>query len=52
MTEATCSNKRVLDLGLNLLAYGFRGLVHGHHGRKQSGKQTGIALEKSLRVYL
>jgi hypothetical protein len=32
------------------LAYNFRGLVYYHHGRKHSGVQAAIMMEKELKV--
>ena len=32
------------------LAYTFRGLVHGHHGRGNGSTQAHMVLEKELRV--
>lgn len=48
MTKAICRIK-AFNWGL---AYGFRGLVHDHHGEKHGSKQTGMSLEQKLRAYI
>jgi len=46
MTTATLIKENI-SLGL---AYSSQGLVHYHHGRKHGGLQTGMVLEKEMRI--